>query len=209
MHIACLDFEGILVPEIWISIAERTGIEALRLTTRDVPDYDELMHQRLRILEKHQIKLSHIQKIIADMRPIEGALKFLAWLQERFQVILVSDTFYEFSAPLEVQLGHPLLFCHHLEVSRGGSVTGYNLRQNDSKREAVRAFHDLNYKVIGVGDSYNDTTMLSEADVGILFRPPGNVIAEFPQFTVASDYTELCKELSDSSNRLENMQTDY
>lgn len=202
MEIACLDFEGILVPEIWIKVAERTGIEALRTTTRDIPDYDVLMHQRLRILEEHKIKLSDIQKVIADMGPMEGAREFLVWLRKRFQVVLLSDTFYEFAAPLVEQLNYPPIFCHQLEVTQDDRIVGYQLRQEDSKREAVKAFHYLNYKVIAVGDSYNDTTMLNEADVGILFRPPDNVVEEFPQFAVVSDYKTLREEFLTASKRL-------
>lgn len=206
MEMVCLDLEGILVPEIWINVAEATGVEALRVTTRDVPDYDALMHQRLLILEEHQIKLSDIQKIIAEMGPLDGAQEFLGWLRERFQLVVVSDTFYEFAAPLLSKLGHPTLFCHHLEVRPDGSVSGYHLRQVDSKREAIKAFHGLNYNVIAVGDSYNDTSMLTEADAGILFRPPENVLAEFSQFTAVSDYDELRKELLEVSSRLTEMQ---
>ena len=202
MEIACLDFEGILVPEIWINVAEKTGIEALRVTTRDLPDYDVLMNQRLRILEAHRLVLSDIQAVIADMGPLEGAKEFLGWLKERFQAILVSDTFYEFAAPLLRQLGYPAILCHRLEVAQDGRVTGYRLRQKDSKRMAVKAFHSLDYRVIGVGDSYNDTTMLAEADIGILFRPPDNVVAEFPQFPVASDYDQLREAFLDASRRL-------
>ncbi len=207
MEIACLDFEGVLVPEIWINVAEGTGIEALRVTTRDFPDYRALMQQRLRILEEHKVDLPFIQKVIADMGPMKGAQEFLAWLRKRFQVVLLSDTFYEFAAPLLRQLGDPVLFCHHLEVTPGGRVTGYQLRQHDSKREAVKAFQGLNYRVIAVGDSYNDTTMLAKADVGILFCPPDNVAAEFPQFPVVSNYDQLRKEFADASNRLGELTT--
>lgn len=201
MEIACLDFEGILVPEIWINVAEQTGIEALKVTTRDIPDYDTLMVQRLAILEEHRLKLSDIQKVISNMEPLIGAQKFLVWLQERFQVIILSDTFYEFAAPLIEQLGHPSILCHHLDVKDDGTVKGYTLRQSDSKCKAVKAFQSLNYKVIAVGDSYNDITMLTKADFGILFRPPDNVIAEFPQFPVISDYDELREEFLVASNR--------
>ncbi len=191
MKIVCLDFEGILVPEIWINVAKRTGIEALKATTRDIPDYDVLMRQRLRILNEQKIDLLYIQKVIADMGPMKGAREFLGWLQERFQVLLVSDTFYEFAAPLTRQLGNPVILCHHLKVAEGGMITDYCLRLKDSKRKIVEAFSRLNYKVIAVGDSYNDTSMLKAADVGILFRPPENVMAEFPQFPVVSGYKEL------------------
>jgi len=199
MKIACLDFEGVLVPEIWINIAEQTGIEALRATTRDIPDYDALMRQRLRILEEHHLRLPDIQDVIAKMGPMDGAEDFLAWLRERFQVILLSDTFYEFAAPLVKQLGYPAILCHHLEVSDDGSVTDYKLRQEDSKRMAVKAFHGLGYEVVATGDSYNDTTMLAEADAGILFCPPDNVVAEFPQFPVALNYKQLRSEFLDAN----------
>ena len=191
MDIACLDFEGILVPEIWIDVAERTGIEELRATTREVPDYDALMRQRVRILREHDIRLADIQTVIAQMGPLPGAQDFLVWLQERYQVVLLSDTFYEFAAPLLRLLGYPILLCHHLRIDEDGFLLGFALRQRDSKKMAVKAFRGLNYRVIAVGDSYNDTTMLAEADVGILFCPPANVAAEFPQFPVANDYGEL------------------
>ena len=191
MEIACLDLEGVLVPEIWINFAERTGIEELRLTTRDVPDYDALMTRRLSILAEHDLGLSDIQQVIGGMSPLAGAKEFLDWLRERAQVVILSDTFYQFAAPLMRQLGWPTLFCHRLEIGEGGRVSNYCLRQKDGKRQAVRAFHQLNFRVIAAGDSYNDTTMLSEADAGILFRPPDNVIEEFPQFPVVTDYAEV------------------
>jgi phosphoserine/homoserine phosphotransferase len=191
MQIACLDLEGVLVPEIWINVAERTGIDALRATTRDIPDYDVLMRQRLSILEEHKLKLADIQDVIAGMGPMEGARDFLDQLRENFQVIILSDTFYDFAAPLMKQLGHPTLLCHRLEIDAEGRVADYHLRMPDQKREAVKSLHHLNFKVIAAGDSYNDTSMLGEADAGILFRPPQNVIAEFPQFPVTTTFTEL------------------
>jgi len=190
MKLACLDLEGVLVPEIWINVAERTGIEDLRVTTRDIPDYDELMQHRLGVLERHALKLSDIQAVIDDMGPLDGAREFLDWLRDRYQVIILSDTFYEFAMPLMRQLGWPTLFCHQLEIS-DDRIVNYRLRQPDQKRESVKAFHDLNFKVIAAGDSYNDTSMLMQADRGILFRPPQNVIDEFPQFPVTREYTEL------------------
>jgi phosphoserine/homoserine phosphotransferase len=202
VNIACLDLEGVLVPEIWINVAERTGIEALRITTRDEPDYDKLMLQRIRILENHQLGLPDIQDVIARMGPLDGAMGFLDWLKERFQVVILSDTFYEFAAPLMRQLAYPTLLCHRLEMSQDGRVTGYRLRMQDSKRKAVTAFRDLEFTVIAAGDSYNDTTMLEEADAGILFRPPDNVVAEFPQFPVTSDYDQLRKAFTDADSRL-------
>ena len=191
MLVACLDLEGVLVPEIWICVAERSGVDALRLTTRDEPDYDKLMTRRLELLERHGLRLGDIQEAIAGMGPLEGAREFLAWLQERFQVLILSDTFYPFAAPLMRQLGHPTLFCHDLETDADGRITAYRLRLPDQKRRAVRALHDLRFRVVAAGDSYNDTPMLEEADAGILFRPPANVVAEFPRFPVARSYEEL------------------
>jgi phosphoserine/homoserine phosphotransferase len=191
MQIACLDLEGVLVPEIWINVAERTGIKELRATTRDVPDYDALMCQRLRILDKHQLKLADIQEVIAGMGPLPGAHDFLNRLHEKFQVIILSDTFYDFAAPLMKQLGHPTLLCHRLKIDAAGRVADYHLRMPDQKREAVKALHHLKFKVIAAGDSYNDTAMLAEADAGILFCPPKNVIEQFPQFPVTTTYDEL------------------
>jgi phosphoserine/homoserine phosphotransferase len=191
MEIACLDLEGVLVPEIWINVAERTGIEALRATTRDIPDYDVLMRQRLGLLDQHGLRLADIQSVIADMGPLEGAPTFIDWLREHFQVVILSDTFYEFAAPLMRQLGWPTLFCHQLEIGADGRVLDYRLRQPDQKRRSVQALQSLNFRVIAAGDSYNDTSMLAEADAGILFRPPQNVIDEFPQFPVTISYAEL------------------
>lgn len=191
MEIACLDLEGVLVPEIWINVAERTGITELRATTRDIPDYNVLMRQRLSILDKHQLKIGDIQEVIDGLGPMEGACAFLDWLREHFQVIILSDTFYEFAAPLMRQLGHPTLFCHKLEIAEDGHITDYRLRQEDQKRQAVRALHGLNFRVLAAGDSYNDTGMLSEADAGILFSPPQQVIDDFPQFPVTRNYEEL------------------
>ena len=203
MEIACLDLEGVLVPEIWISFAERTGIEELRLTTRDVPDYDALMTRRLSILAENDLGLSDIQEVIGGMTPLPGAREFLDWLRERAQVVILSDTFYQFASPLMRQLGWPTLLCHRLEIGESGRVANYRLRQKDGKRQAVRAFHQLNFRVVAAGDSYNDTTMLSEADAGILFRPPENVVEEFPQFPVARDYDELRSEFRRSLESLE------
>ena len=190
MKLACLDLEGVLVPEIWIQVAQETGIEDLRLTTRDLPDYDELMRYRLDLLDRHGISLSRIQHTIAAMGPMPGALDFLDWLRERAQVVILSDTFYEFAMPLMAQLGHPTLLCHRLRIQQD-MIVGFTLRMPDSKRAAVRAFHDLNFQVIAAGDSYNDIAMLAEADAGILFRPPANVVSEFPDFPVAKDYPGL------------------
>ena len=201
MELACLDLEGVLVPEIWIEFAERTGIEALRATTRDIPDYDVLMKQRLALLDQHNLKIDDIQAVIAELSPLPGAIEFIGWLRERFQVIILSDTFYEFSQPLMRQLGWPTLFCHRLITDGEGAVVDYKIRQKDPKRASVKAFHSLNYKVIAAGDSYNDTSMLSEADVGILFHAPQNVIDEFPQFTAVHEFDELKREFLKASDR--------
>ena len=191
MNIVCLDLEGVLVPEVWIDFAERTGIEELRATTRDVPDYDVLMRQRIRILNEHKLGLPDIQKVIASMGPMEGARDFIDGLRETYQVVILSDTFYEFAEPLMIQLGRPTLFCHRLEVGDDGMITDYKLRMRDHKREAVKHFKELCFGTIASGDSYNDTTMLGEAHQGILFKAPANVVAEFPQFPMVETYTDL------------------
>ena len=201
MELACLDLEGVLIPEIWIGFAEKTGIDELKATTRDIPDYDELMKQRLAILDQHNLGLPDIQKVIATMAPLPGANDFVEWLKERFQLIILSDTFYEFSHPLMRQLDFPTLFCHRLVANESGAIVDYKLRQQDPKRECVKAFHGLNFRVVAAGDSYNDTTMLSEADTGILFRAPDNVIAEFPQFPSVTSYDELRQEFCKASIR--------
>jgi phosphoserine / homoserine phosphotransferase len=202
VHVACLDLEGVLVPEIWIGFAEQTGIEELRLTTRDVPDYDALMRRRLAILAERRLGLPDIQGVIARMGPLDGAPAFLAWLREHCQVAILSDTFYEFAAPLMQQLGHPLLLCNRLVVAEDGRILDYRIRQKDPKRQAVRAFHELRYRVVAAGDSYNDTAMLAEADAGILFCPPDAVAREFPQFPVARDYDALRREFAVAAARL-------
>ena len=191
MHIVCLDLEGVLVPEIWIEFSKRSGIAELARTTRDEPDYDKLMRGRLALLERHKLGLPDIQQVIDGMGPLPGAHEFLDWLRERFQVLILSDTYYQFSAPLMRQLGWPALFCHRLEVDETGRVTNYVLRQQDQKRQSVKAIKSLNFRVIAAGDSYNDTTMLAEADAGILFNAPANVIAEFPQFPAVEGYEAL------------------
>ncbi len=191
MIVACLDLEGVLVPEIWINVAERTGIDALRRTTRDEPDYSVLMRQRLAILDEHGLGIAEIQQVIGTMQPLPGAAEFLDWLRERYQLVILSDTFYQFAAPLMRQLSFPTLFCHNLEVNEQGRIVNFHLRLEDQKRKAVEAFHGLNLKVIAAGDSYNDTSMLLEAEAGILFSPPDNVIEEFPQLPVTRDYQQL------------------
>ena len=201
MEVACLDLEGVLIPEIWIEFANKTGIEELKATTRDIPDYDVLMKQRLRILAEHGYKLQDIQEVIATLSPLEGAREFIDWLRERFQVIILSDTFYEFSQPLMRQLGFPTLFCHRLVTDEEGNVVDYKLRQADPKRQSIRALQTIYYRTIAAGDSYNDTTMLAEADAGILFKSPQNVIDEFPQFPAVHEYEDLKKEFIKASNR--------
>lgn len=201
MELACLDLEGVLIPEIWIAFAEKTGIDALKATTRDIPDYDVLMKQRLRILDEHKLGLNEIQAVISELEPLPGARDFVDWLRERFQVVILSDTFYEFAAPLMRQLGYPTLFCHRLEVDGQGRVIDYVLRQSDPKRASIKAFHSLQYRCIAAGDSYNDTTMLGEADAGILFNAPANVIDEFPQFPSVTGYNNLKAAFLQASNR--------
>ena len=189
--LACLDLEGVLLPEIWISFAEKTGIEKLKLTTREVPDYDELMQGRLKILKENNLKLIDIQNVIKKLSPLEGAVDFLSWLKSEFQVIILYDTFYQFVGPLMQKLDYPTLFCHKLIVNNNGDITNYHLRQKDSKTKAVSAFKKLNFTIIAAGDSYNDIGMLQEADAGILFSPPENVVKEFPQYPVSRNYEEF------------------
>lgn len=193
--IVTLDVEGVLVPEIWIAVAERTGIEALRRTTRDEPDYDRLMTGRLDILDHHGLTMALITEVIAGLEPLEGARAFLDELRTRTQVILLSDTFEQFAAPLMAQLGMPTIFCHSLEVNED-RITGYRLRMPDQKRHAVEALRSLNFRVIAAGDSYNDTSMLTAADAGFLFHAPDNVISEFPQFPALHTYTDLLDALT-------------
>ena len=201
MELVCLDLEGVLVPEIWIAFAERTGIKELRATTRDIPDYDVLMRQRLGLLDEYNLKMDDIQEVIASLEPLPGAMHFVEWLRERFQVIILSDTFYEFSEPLMRQLKWPTLFCHRLVTDEAGRVVDYKLRQVDPKRASVKALHSLNYRVLAAGDSYNDTTMLGEADVGFLIHAPQNVIAEFPQFKAVDTLEQLKVAFLEASNR--------
>lgn len=189
--VACLDLEGVLVPEIWINVAKKTGIESLRLTTREVPDYDALMKERLAILDRHGLRLADIQAVIASMRPLDGAVDFLQWLRDRCQVIIVSDTFYEFARPLMQQLGSPTLFCNMLEIDQDGRVINYYMRLADQKRQSVRALKNLRFRIVAAGDAYNDTPMLSEADAGFFFRPPEAIAKQFPQFPVTHTYVEL------------------
>ena len=202
MDLVCLDLEGVLIPEIWIAFAEKTGIESLMATTRDIPDYDVLMKQRLDILAEHKLKLADIQSVISTLEPMEGALEFLDSLRARYQLIILSDTFYEFGKPFMAQLNWPTLFCHKLIIDQDGVIKDYQLRQPDPKKKSIQAFHNLNYKVIAAGDSYNDTSMLEEADAGFLFRAPDNMIAEFPQYPTAKTYSELSILIDSASSDL-------
>jgi len=195
MYIVCSDLEGIFTPEIWINFAEITGIEELRLTTRDISDYNVLMKRRLAILKENNLTLDDIQAVIRKMEPVEGALDFLNWLRSLVEVIIVSDTFVEFAGPLMEKLDRPTLFCNTLSVNGEGAITGYNLRQQDGKKKVALALKSLDYQVIAIGDSYNDITMLQAADHAILYRPPGNVVKEYVEFPVAYTYEELEKRL--------------
>ncbi len=193
MRVVCLDLEGVLVPEIWISFSEATKIEELRLTTRDVPDYDALMKRRIGILERHNLKLADIQRVIEAMEPLEGALDFLNVLREKTQVILLSDTFDQFAKPLMKKLGWPTLFCNTLVVNDAGAVADYRLRQKDGKKHAVEGLKRMGFSVTAAGDSYNDVTMLQAADRGFFFRPPETILKEFPHIPVAYDFEKLRK----------------
>ena len=189
--LVAMDLEGVLVPEVWISVAEKTGIPELRLTTRDFSDYSALMSHRMKILDQHRLTLRDIQDVINTMQPMPGAVEYLNWLRERHQAIILSDTFYEFASPLMQKLGWPTLFCNSIHADENGRVTGYTMRVDNGKKRATLAFKQLNFRVIAMGDSYNDTDMLKEADLGILFRPSENVRREFPQFQVVSEFTEV------------------
>jgi phosphoserine/homoserine phosphotransferase len=199
VEIACLDLEGVLIPEIWVAFAEHAGIPELRATTREIPDYDVLMKQRLRLLNQHGYGLKEIQAVIAGLSPLPGAREFLDWLRERFQVVIISDTFYEFAMPFMRQLGYPMLYCHKLEVDDNDRVVNYHLRQVDPKRQTIVSLKTLYYRTIAAGDSYNDTGMLAEADAGILFHAPENVIREFPQYPAVHSYDDLKKEFIKAS----------
>jgi len=201
--IACLDLEGVLLPEIWIKFAEKTGVEELKLTTRDIPNYDELMNKRLGILKQNDFKLSDIKDVISTLEPLEGAIEFHQWLRSEFQVIILSDTFYQFVSPLMKKLDFPTLFCHQLVIDNDDSISGYKLRQANGKQEAVKALQNLNFKVVAAGDSYNDIGMLKQADMGILFDPPKNVIDDYPQFPVSNNYEDFKIKLVGCKSSLE------
>ena len=191
MNVACLDLEGVLTPEIWIAFAQHSGVDGLRATTRDEPDYHVLMRRRLQLLHEHGYRLADVQQVVAELVPLPGAVEFLRWLRERFQTVIVSDTFYEFAMPLMRQLDYPTLLCHRLEVDERGAITGYRLRQEDAKREVVRGLQALKFRVTAAGDSYNDTRMLEQADAGFLFNPPDTLAAAFPQFRITRNFREL------------------
>ena len=204
MHIVCSDLEGVFVPEIWINVAQITGIDELRLTTRDISDYNVLMRKRLGLLDENGLTLKDIQNVIATMEPLKGALEFLDWLRERTRLIIVSDTFVEFADPLIAKLKRPTLFCNSLVVAPDGQITDYTLRQEDGKRKVVEGLQRMNFQVVAMGDSYNDITMLKKAEKGILFRPPENVIAEFPEFPVTDNFDDLKTLLQEALAGLEN-----
>jgi phosphoserine/homoserine phosphotransferase len=198
--IVCLDLEGVLVPEIWINVALKTGIEALKVTTREMPDYDKLMKQRLSILDEHNLKIGDIQEVIGKMGPLQGATDFVAWLRERCQVIILSDTFYQFALPLMRQLGFPTLFCNQLEIDGTGRIVNFHMRMHNQKKHSVAALKALNFFTMAAGDAYNDTAMLGEADVGFFFRPPDHLPKEFPQFPVTQTYGELQQRFANAGN---------
>lgn len=189
--VVCLDLEGVLVPEIWINVALNTGIDELKVTTREMPDYDQLMKQRIEILDRHGLKIGEIQSVIADMGPLEGAVDFLGWLKERSQVIILSDTFYQFAQPLMRQLGYPTLFCNQLDIDPQGRIVNYHMRMENPKKHAVASLKALNFFTLAAGDSYNDIGMLREAEKGFFFRPPDHLPKEFPSFPVTHTYMEL------------------
>lgn len=193
MYIVCSDLEGVFTPEIWVSVAKHTGIDELKLTTRDISDYNVLMRRRLEILRSNNLTLHVIQHVIAHLKPLHGASEFIAWLKKRAQLVVVSDTFVEFANPLMEKLGHPTLFCNHLTVDHLGNITNYNLRQENGKMRVVEALQNLNYKVIAVGDSYNDINMLRKAEKGVLYRPPQNVVDDNPDLPIVNSYDELKK----------------
>jgi phosphoserine/homoserine phosphotransferase len=200
--VVCLDLEGVLAPEIWVEFAAHVGIDELKLTTRDEPDYDKLMRRRLQVLERHGLRLPDIQRVIESLGPLAGARAFLDQLRTRYQAVILSDTFYEFALPIMGQLDWPTLFCHHLETDASGQITGFRLRMRDPKRAAVAAFRGLNFGTIAVGDSYNDTSMLQEAHAGVFFRPPASVAEQFPQFPVAQSYSQLRAAIDEAAARI-------
>jgi phosphoserine / homoserine phosphotransferase len=202
MNIICFDMEGVFTPEIWINVALATGIDALKITTRDEPDYDKLMLSRIGILREHGITLSYIQEVISSLGLLPGAREFFDSVRELAQAIVVTDSFVEFATPFIEKLGRPLVLCHNLTTDAQGMISGYNLRQPDPKRRVVEAFQQLKYRVIGIGDSYNDMGMIQQADQGIFFRPPDKVVMDYPQFPVTRDYHELRAKIEEALERL-------
>lgn len=200
MHIVCSDLEGVFVPEIWVNVSNHTGIDELKLTTRDISDYNVLMKRRLELLKKYGLNLRDVQNVISLLKPLPGALEFIDWLRSKTQLIVVSDTFREFADPLMRQLGRPTLFCHHLTTDREGNITDYNLRQENGKKHVVEALQSLNYKVIAIGDSYNDISMLKSADYGILYNPPQSVADENNDLQVVKTYASLKRIISQLLN---------
>lgn len=198
--IVCLDLEGVLVPEIWINVARKTGIDELKITTREMPDYDALMTRRLAILDQHKLTIHDIQGVIDQMGPLEGAVDFVNWLRERCQVIILSDTFYQFAQPLMRQLGFPTLFCNQLEIDGAGRIVNYHMRMQNQKKHSVASFKSLNFHVLAAGDAYNDTAMLGEAHAGFFFCPPDHLPKEFPQFPVTKTYGELQTRFAEAGN---------
>jgi phosphoserine/homoserine phosphotransferase len=196
----CLDLEGVLVAEIWIGVAVKTGIEELKITTREMPDYDALMKRRLAILDQHRLTIADIQSVIDKMGPLEGAIDFIAWLRERCQVVVLSDTFYQFALPLMRQLGYPTLFCNQLEIDSQGRIVAHHMRMQNQKKHSVAALKSLNFHTLAAGDAYNDTAMLAEAHAGFFFRPPAHLPKEFPQFPVTQTYEELQARFSEAGN---------
>ncbi len=191
MKIACLDFEGVLVPEIWVNLAHQTEIDELKVTTRDISDYDELMRYRLDVMQKHGLGYDELNSAAKGLKPLDGAIEFLNWLRQHCQVVIISDTFYELAGPLLETLGYPMTLCHRLEVSPDGKINDYCLRQKDPKRHSVKAFQNLNYEVIAAGDSYNDISMLEQAEEGIFFKPAKKVVEDYPAYPIANNYAEL------------------
>ncbi len=196
--IVASDLEGVLVPEIWIAVAEETGIEQLRLTTREVSDYDQLMKMRIGILREHNLGLADIQRVIATLRPLPGATEFVYWVRQRSQFIIISDTFYEFAAPLMAQMDFPTIFCHSLVIDGDGMISGYRMRLEHPKRKSVRALQEIGFRVFAMGDSYNDVAMLDVAEHGLLFCPPDNVVADYPHFPLARSYDEARRFLEEN-----------
>ncbi|HXX74805.1 MAG TPA: bifunctional phosphoserine phosphatase/homoserine phosphotransferase ThrH [Nitrospiraceae bacterium] len=196
----CLDLEGVLVPEIWIGVARKTGIDELKITTREMPDYDALMKRRLAILDQHKLTIADIQSVIEKMGPLEGAIDFIAWLRERCQLVVLSDTFYQFALPLMRQLGYPTLFCNQLEIDSQGRILAHHMRMQNQKKHSVAAFKSLNFHTLAAGDAYNDTAMLAEAHAGFFFRPPAHLPKEFPQFPVTQTYEELQEQFRRAGN---------